>query len=308
MDILHSMRTLGVVARQGSFTAAGRELGLSTTSISRIVADLEAELGVLLLNRTTRQVALTEPGLEFVQASAGVLEEVELLCRRTKETRAQPSGTLRIASLVGFGNDCLAPAISVFRERYPEIKIYLEVGTDVVDLIDQPFDIAIRTSELKDSSMVARTITNQKAIIVAAPALVNKLGMPRSLEDLKHFPSVTLIGGKWGRTHQFHFENEVISFETSRDYVVNSLPALRNTIVSGYGFGIALDFSVARDLDEGRLVQLLPDYKSTEQSIYAVFPNRRYLPAKVRLFIDFLSEMFSQRKQNGNNRGQTTFK
>jgi DNA-binding transcriptional LysR family regulator len=90
--------------------------------------------------------------------------------------------------------------------------------------------------------------------------------------------------------------------------VVNSLPALLNTIVSGYGFGIALDFSVARDLDEGRLVQLLPDYKSTEQSIYAVFPNRRYLPTKVRLFIDFLSEKFSPRKQNENDRGQSTIK
>ena len=294
MDMLYSMRTLGVVARQGSFTAAGRELGLSTTSVSRIVANLEADLGVLLLNRTTRQVALTEPGLEFVQASTGVLEEVELLCRRTKEMRAQPSGTLRIASLVGFGNDCLAPAITVFRERYPKIKVYLEIGTEVVDLIDQPFDIAIRTGELKDSSMIARKITSQKAIIVAAPALVNKLGMPRSLDDLKHFPSVTLVGGEWGRTHQFQFANEVISFEPSRDYVVNSLPALRKVIVSGDCFGIALDFSVARDIDEGRLVQLLPDYKATEQSIYAVFPSRRYLPAKVRLFIDFLSEMFSQ--------------
>ena len=298
MDMLYSMRTLGVVARQGSFTAAGRELGLSTTSISRIVADLEADLGVLLLNRTTRQVALTEPGLEFVQASAGLLEEVELLCRQTKEKQAQPSGTLRIASLVGFGNDCLASAIPAFRERYPKIKVYLEVGSDVVDLIDQPFDIAIRTSELKDSSMIARKITSQKAIIVAAPALVNKLGMPRSLDDLEHFPSVTLVGGEWGRTHQFQFANEVISFEPSRDYVVNSLPALRKVIVSGDCFGIALDFSVARDIDEGRLVQLLPDYKATEQSIYAVFPSRRYLPAKVRLFIDFLSEMFSQGKQN----------
>jgi LysR family transcriptional regulator for bpeEF and oprC len=195
--------------------------------------------------------------------------------------------------LVGFGNNCLAPAIPVFRERYPEIEVYLEVGTDVVNLIEQPFDVAIRVGILKDSSLIARKICTQKAIILAAPAFVRKFGLPHSLEDLKHFPSVTQISGQWGRNHQFNFGKKTMSFETPRDYVVNSSSALRNALLTGCGYGIALEFSVAHDVENGHLVRLLPDYESAQQAIYAVYPNRRYLPAKVRLFIDFLGERFS---------------
>ena len=140
MEFVNAMRVFGEVARHESFTAAAKELRLSTASVSRIIGELENDLGVRLFNRTTRRVQPTDAGMEFLRSSTGVLEEIELLRSQTRERHNSPSGLLRVSSVTGFGNECLAPAIPGFLERYPGIKISVDISNRMVDLVEEHYD------------------------------------------------------------------------------------------------------------------------------------------------------------------------
>ena len=145
MDLIVAMRVMTEVSRLGSFTAAGRELGFSTASVSRIIAELESDLDVRLINRTTRQLSLTEAGEELVQRSLGVLEELDALRSYVRDRHETPRGRLRVSCVTGFGNECLAPAIPAFLERFPQLQISLDISNRNVDLIEEHYDVAIRS-------------------------------------------------------------------------------------------------------------------------------------------------------------------
>ncbi|RWL78703.1 MAG: LysR family transcriptional regulator [Mesorhizobium sp.] len=286
------MRIAIEVARLGSFTAAARELRLSAPSVSRIVAELEADLGVRLFNRTTRQLSLTEAGLEFVQKSSGILEELDNMRSAVRERHDTPRGQLRVSCVTAFGNECLAPALPEFLQRFPQLGISLELGNRFVDLIEERYDVAIRVGPLSESSMVAHKISTQKIIFVASPEFCRKFGMPKSLDAIRSYPSVTQVSGEWGRIHQFRYLGEIVDFEVLQQFTMNSARAVKNACLTGYGYSLLADFMVAKDLKENRLVRLLPDYEPVEQPIYAFYPQRRHTPRKVRVFIDYLSEIF----------------
>ena len=295
MRFITAMRVFGEVARLGSFTAAGRELRLSTASVSRIVAELEADLGARLFNRTTRKIGLTDAGGEFLQRSTGILEEIEILRGQTRERHDVPRGTLRVSSLTAFGNESLAPAIPEFLERYPGLRISVDISNRFVDLVEEHYDVAIRVGAPQDSSLIAQRITTQRIIFVATPDYCRRHGMPRSIDDIRHHRSIIQISGEWGRVHRFKHGGRTIEFETPRDFVVSSPVAVRNAVLTGYGYTLAVDFAVANDIAEGRLVRLLPDYVPIEQPVNAIIPHRRYIPAKTRVFVDYLLETFGER-------------
>lgn len=303
MDMLAGMRVVGAVARQGSFTSAATELGLSSASISRIVAELEADLGVRLFNRTTRKMSLTDTGQDFVQRSTGILEEVDTLRGQARERHDAPRGTLRISSVTSFGNACLAPAIPDFLSLYPDLKLSLEISTRFVDLVEEHFDVAIRVGWQRESSLIAKKICAQRIVFVATPDYCRRFGSPQTFHDLQKHRSIIQISGEWGRVHKFRYGNNIVEFEPSTDVVVSSPEAARNATLTGYGYCLTTDFSVAKDIAEGRLLQLLPDYEPVEQILYATFPHRHYLPAKVRVFVDFLVERFASSKQLGDTVG-----
>ena len=298
MDMIATMRVVGEVARFCSFTAAGRELKLSTPSISRLVGELEADLGVRLFNRTTRRIALTEAGEQFLRRSTIILEEIESLRDETRERHGKPQGRLRISCVNGFGNVCLAPVIPAFLERYPNLQIEVNISNRQVDLVEEHYDVAIRVGalgNLEDSSMAARQIFVQKMIFVATPEYGRRHGAPQTLDDLKNHRTIMQISGTWGRIHRLRCPDGTVEYRVPDDFVLSSPMAVRNAALMGYGCALLGNFMVTDDIAAGRLVQLLPEYESMEQPIYAIFPHRTYVPAKVRVFVDYLVESFGHR-------------
>ncbi|WP_287172597.1 LysR family transcriptional regulator [Mesorhizobium sp.] len=287
-----AMRIAIEIARHGSFTAASRELRLSAPSVSRIMAELEADLGVRLFNRTTRQLNLTDAGIEFVQKSSGILEELDTMRSVVRERHDTPRGQLRVSCVMAFGNECLAPALPEFLRRFPQLDISLDLGNRLVDLIEEHYDVAIRVGPLSDSSMIAQKIYTQRIIFVASPEFCRRFGMPKSVDEVRSYPSVTQVSGEWGRTHQFRYLGEIIDFEVAQHFRMNSARAVKNACLTGYGYSLLPDFIVADDLAQNRLVQLLPNYEPVEQSIYAFYAQRRHTPQKIRVFIDYLAEVF----------------
>ncbi len=293
MEFVSAMRVFGEVARHESFTAAAKELRLSTASVSRIIGELENDLGVRLFNRTTRRVQTTDAGMEFLRSSTGVLEEIESLRSQTRERHNSPRGLLRVSSVTGFGNECLAPAIPGFLERYPGIKISVDISNRMVDLIEEHYDIAIRVGPLEDSSLIAKKIFDQRHIFVATPGYCERFGAPKTLDELSRHRSISQISGEWGRAHQFKHRKSLVTFKSPEDCVVSSPGAARNAVLTGYGYTLLPDYLAIDDIANGRLIQLLEDYKPVAQPIYALMPHRRYVPAKARVFFDYLMEHFS---------------
>lgn len=289
-----AMRIAIEVARHGSFTAASRELGLSAPSVSRIMAELEADLGVRLFNRTTRQLNLTDAGMEFVQKSSGILEELDTMRSVVRERHETPRGQLRVSCVMAFGNECLAPALPEFLRRFPQLDISLDLGNRLVDLIEEHYDVAIRVGPLSDSSMIAQKIYTQRIVFVASPGFFRRFGVPKSVDEIRSYPSVTQVSGEWGRTHQFRYLGEIVDFEVPQHFRMNSARAVKNACLTGYGYSLLPDFMVADDLAENRLVQLLPNYEPVEQSIYAFYAQRRHTPQKIRVFLDYLAEIFGR--------------
>jgi len=293
MDFVNAIRIFGEVARHESFTAAAKELRFSTASVSRIIGELENDLGVRLFNRTTRRVQPTDAGLEFLRRSTGVLEEIELLRGQTRERHNSPRGLLRVSSVTAFGNECLTLAIPGFLERYPGIKISVDISNRVVDLIEEHYDVAIRVGPLEGSSLIAKKIFDQRVIFVATPGYCERFGVPKTIEDLTRHRSISQISGEWGRVHQFKYRNSLVTYKSPEDCVVSSPGAARNAVLTGYGYTLLAEFLVTDDIANGRLVRLLKDYKPVNQPIYALMPHRRYVPAKARVFFDYLVEHFS---------------
>lgn len=292
MDMTQAMRVAVEVARVESFGGAARELRLSTASVSRIVADLEADLGVRLFNRTTRQLSLTDAGQDFVRESAAMLEQLENIRNRVRERHDVPRGELRVSCVAAFGSECLAPVLPGFLSRFPQLCVSVDVGNRIVDLIEEHYDVAIRVGPLRDSSMVAQKIASQKILAVATPLFCKRHGTPKTLEDLASLPSITQISGDWGQLHQFRLRGETIDFEVPRHCTMNSAAAVKNACLIGYGYSLLPDFMVAKDIADNRLVRLLPDYEPEEWPIYAFYADRRYIPQKVRVFVNYLGETF----------------
>lgn len=294
MEFVHAIRVFAEVVRFESFTAAARELRLSTASVSRIVGELENDLGVRLLNRTTRRVQPTDAGLDFLRDSAGLVDEIESLRSQTRERHNSPRGLLRVSSVTGFGNECLAAAIPGFLESYPEVRISVDINNRVVDMIEEHYDVSIRVGPLEDSALVAKKIYNQRMIFVATPEYCERFGEPKKLADLKRHRSISQINGEWGREHQFTYRKKLLTFKNPEDFVVSSPSAVRNAVLTGYGYALLGNYFATNDIANGRLVHLLKDYKPIDQPIFALMPHRRYMPAKARVFLDYLAEHFSE--------------
>lgn len=296
MDMLTGMRVAIEIARLGNFKEAGSELRLSPASVSRIVAELEDHLGARLFNRTTRHCGLTDAGRDFASRSAALLEELDALRDTIRERQDVPHGTLRISCVAAFAHECLAPALPSFLLRYPKLAVSVDVGNRLVDLVGDHYDVAIRLAPLRDSLMISQKIFTQRIIIVAAPSLCRMHGTPHSLDDLGALPSVTQISGDWGRVHQFRYDEATVDFSVPQHFTMTSAHAVKNACLTGYGYSLLPDFMVAQEIRQGRLIQLLPDYKPVERPIYALYAERRYTPQKIRVFLDFLADAFVTRE------------
>lgn len=291
-DPLFEMSVFSRVVGAGSLSAAARDLGVSTAVVSRKLAALESRLGVRLLHRTTRKLSLTDEGAAYHDACARILAEIDEADAAAAARRVEPQGVLKVALPASFGRGYIAPLVPQFAARFPKVKLALSLSDRVVNVVEEGYDLAVRIGELGDSSLAARRLAPNRRVVCASPEYLRKHGTPRTPEDLARHNCLT--------TTDFHLTWEFTapdgrrgSVRVSGAHACDNWEVLREWAAAGLGVALKSTWDVRRYLEEGSLVALFPGYSfDTDVAIYAIYPHRRYLPAKTRVFIDFLVESF----------------
>ncbi|WP_133471673.1 LysR family transcriptional regulator [Paraglaciecola marina] len=289
MNIEH-LRLFVRIAATHNISLAGSELGLSPAVASAHINKLEENLGVRLIHRTTRKVSLTEDGQAFLHHAENVLDSVEAARASVGAGSLSPSGTLRIAAPASFGRMHLLPALSDFLDANPQLKVDLKLSDSIVDLVEGGFDIAVRNSGLKDSSLIARRLAPDKRILCASPDFLANNGKPDTPQDLANFNCISLMGLD---TWRFKDGNNIISVKAKGSFSTDNGEAIRDACTNGMGITINSTWSAYKQLQSGELVEVLPDYPLVANTaIWAVYPSSRMLAPKVRAFIDYYLEFF----------------
>ncbi|MGH1483182.1 MAG: LysR family transcriptional regulator [Geminicoccales bacterium] len=298
MNTLEGMNFLVEAVDSGSFSAAGRRLGLAPSSIARGIGALEDELGVRLLNRTTRSLSLTEAGRLYHERAQRILAEVEETNLSITQLEANPRGTLRLNVPSAFGRAHIAPMLPEFLSTFPDVMIDLSTTDAFIDPVEEGIDLVIRIGELKDSSLVARKLAPNKRVICAAPDYFEHHGRPSMPDDLRGHNCLIYKRGNdrviWhlrddgGITHDIAITGDVQT---------NNTEALRAIVLGGQGIAILPTWFVGDDVRNGRLEIVFEDYTvsptALDTNIYAVFPYNRHLSPKVRAFVDALLKRFT---------------
>lgn len=289
MADLLDLKIFARVVESGSLSAAGRELQLSPTVVSKRLTRLEEQLGARLIQRTTRQLTLTEVGEGYHERVLNVLtalEEADSFISGSGE----PRGLLRVSAPTGFGRLHIAPRLNPFLRAFPEVKLELDLSDDYVDLIAGGFDVVVRIGSLGDSSMVARKLAPNRRLLVATPDYLSEHGEPETLADLdRHQLLTTMSQPEW---HLDGPEGAIV-YRPASLLLTNSSEVVREGIVSGLGIGLRSTWDISEELQAGKLRPVLPDHAgSSRVAIWAIYPSRRLVPPKVRAFIDHLAEIY----------------
>lgn len=294
---LRDMELFVLVVQSGSFSAAGRRVGLSPASVSRYINALEDKLGVRLLNRTSRKLSLSDMGAIFLQRAERILNDVRETQIEVTQEHVRPQGTLHVHSRMLVGLQYIAPALPAFLAQYPEINIDLTLSNDDVDIIEHNIDIDIRIGQLADSSLIARKLVDSERVLCATPEYL--AGRPAITEpnDLLEHNCLAYRINLGGVTWRFlSADGALIEVPVTGSMRTNSGPALHIAMMEGLGISLMPDWAVTRELAAGRLVRLLPQYRisftSFENAVYAVYSPTRHLPVKARVFIDYLARHF----------------
>jgi DNA-binding transcriptional LysR family regulator len=292
VDRIESMQVFAKVVAKQSFSGAARELRLSQAVVSKHVSALESWLGAQLLNRTTRRLNLTEIGALVYERSERILDEIDEVQQSTSALQTAPRGVLRLAAPVSFGITQLGPALAEYLSRYPEVVVDVTLDDRFVDLVEEGFDLALRVGALKDSSLIARRLAPVRFVLCASPGYVRQYGEPRQPDELSDhrclFYSLRAIPGEW----RFVGPEGEVALRISGRFRSNSGNMLHAAMLAGAGIGLAPTFVVGRDLAEGRLVPLMPNYRPIETELSAIYPPAKNPSAKVRSLIDFLVTRF----------------
>lgn len=294
MDKLACMHAFVTVVEAGGFSEAARRLGVSKALISKQVAQLEESLDVRLLHRTTRRVSATSTGQAYFERCRPLLNEFDELDDAMQFDNSKPTGELRIEAPVTFAELHLMSVISLFSRRYPDISLNIDLTDHIVDLIEERIDVAIRIGDLADSSLVARKLGEITMLVCATPAFIRKHGEPTRPQQLKNYECVVDSNYPGGRQWTLGTGKKQLSVEVNANLTVNSARAARELVLAGHGICLLPSFIVTEDLKKGKLKRLFPGYCCEPVGFYAVYPHRKHLSAKVRLFIDTALEHFSE--------------
>ena len=290
MEDFSAIPVFTAVVATGSFSAAARSLNISKSAVSKRITQLELRLGVRLLHRTTRKLSLTEAGERYYEHAAQALTAAGKAEDAVTELQGEPQGTLRISTPMSFGRLHLARLIPKLMKRYPKLEIDLIMDDRNVDLIAEGFDIAIRSGVLQDSTLVARKLAPLRYALCASPDYIAKNGMPQTPAALSAHNCLLFSYAGDVNEWAFHRSGGVESVQVAGNYRVNNSEALIEAIRQGIGIGRLPTFVSGPDVASGRLLSLLEDYPMPNNTFYAVFPERQYLPAKVRAFLEFAIE------------------
>ncbi|MCF7557049.1 LysR family transcriptional regulator [Pseudomonas petrae] len=292
MDVFLAMTVFVKVVEGGSMTAAARQCEMSTTMVGNHLKALEQRLGVSLLQRTTRRQNLTEFGLEYYRRCVEVLGLVNDSERMAEQAQTEPSGTLRVTAPPAFGAERLAPLLSDFVQRYPEIKVEVVLSKQTMDLIEHGFDAAIRLGTPESSALIARPLQDYTLTICAAPNYLKRRGTPMTADDLRDHDCLAFAypaGDDWraaDKLWRLTGPDGVMEVPVSGSMIVNSTPALRQAVLAGMGVSMLPDVLISEDLASGKLVPLLQDYQPPSRTLWLMYPQDRYRLPKVRQFVE----------------------
>lgn len=290
MNRLSEMQAFTESVREGSFSAASRALGLSPSAISKLVTRLEERLQVRLLNRTTRQISLTEAGQRFYLRCNEIIHELEDAESEIGEYGELPQGLLKVNCSPGFAQHQLLPLLSGFHAQYPGLQVELTLTGKTIDLIAEGVDLAIRLGELADSSLIASALGRSDRIVCAAPAYLAREGTPETPADLEAHNCLCLTSRDDVNTWKFGQGEAQEEISVSGNFKTDNVNALLEYGLAGGGILRLSGFMLNRAIQAGQLVPLLTEYDPQPQWVNIVYPHRRFLPAKVRLFIDYLKQ------------------
>jgi DNA-binding transcriptional LysR family regulator len=292
MDKLISMRAFTKVVDHGSFSEAARDMRLSRSAISKYVIDLEAELGVQLVNRTTRSASPTDNGRLYYERCVAILADIKEADLTVSHLQVTPRGTLKVNAPMSFATLHLGKAIAAFMERYPELDIQLILSDQQVDTVQEGFDVTIRIANVADSSLIVRKIAPAPRVLCASPAYLKRRGTPKHPNDLRSHDC--LLYGYLGTGLQWNLTGKDGDhwLRVSAKLCTNNAEVLCDAAASGRGIALLPTFIAGPSLRSGKLRSILAQYQAPALSVCALYPPTRHLSMKVRVFIDFLLERF----------------
>jgi DNA-binding transcriptional LysR family regulator len=292
MDRFSQMRVFAGVIEAGSFVGASDALQMSRPAVSRHVADLEARLGVRLIQRTTRRLSLTPEGEVFHARVRDLLAGMDDAEAEISAGKVEPSGLLRVNAPVTFGILHLAPLWGEFRALHPQVRFDVTLSDRVVDLVDEGYDLAVRIARLPDSSLVSRQLAATRIVACASPAYLRRRGRPKAPPDLKGHDLIAYTYWSGRDAWRFDGPDGPVSFRADAVMHTNNGDTCRAAALAGQGIVLQPTFLVGPDLASGKLVQVMPGYAGPELGIYAVYPSRKHLLPKTRALVDFLAAAF----------------
>jgi DNA-binding transcriptional LysR family regulator len=288
-----------VLASAGSLSAAARELGITTPAVSKHLAQMEARLGVSLVNRTTRRMSMTPEGDLYLEHARRILSEIDGMQQLLGVSKATPKGLLRVNATLGFGRSYVAPLISRFVRQYQQVEVQLQLSVNPPALTEDSFDVCIRFGAPPDARVIARHIAPNRRLLCAAPAYLTRHGTPKVPNDLTKHNCIGIRQGEeayglWRLSSGRGKSATTEAIKTRGNLTTNDGEIAVNWALDGHGILMRAEWDIQRHLASGRLVQVLPAYFTPDADIYAVYPQRHQLAARVRAFVDFVAMSFSQ--------------
>lgn len=295
---LADLRLFCVVVRNRSFAATARELGVSKAAVSKRIALLESAVQERLFHRTTRNVSLTAQGDIVHQWAQRILEDVDLMGDAIAREKAAPSGLLRLCSSTGFGRSRLAPALSELARQFPQLEIQVELFDRPVDLVEEGFHLDIRIGQVREGNVIKRRIARNRRVLCAAPAYLERCGMPQSLADLQAHRCIPIRErdqdfGRW----ELDGPDGLVALKVSGPLSANNGEIVRQWAIDGHGIILRSTWDVGREIAAGLLVPVLPQYFQ-QADVWAVYPSRLSVSARVRVCVEFLENWFAQTGMN----------
>ncbi|MGD9945742.1 MAG: LysR family transcriptional regulator [Burkholderiaceae bacterium] len=291
MRNISDMEVFVRAVRCGSLSAAGRTMDLTPAAVSYRLNKLENSIGTRLLHRTTRRLILTEDGRDYLREAERLIGEIEQVEAAISHRDEMPQGTLKVTIPSSFGRQHIAPVLPKFLKRHPHLRLHLIMSDDLIDIISEGVDLAIRICELKDSEFIARKLAPDRRVVCASPDYLKRHGTPQRPADLVEHNCLVLSQQPYW---SFNGPNGYERVKVGGSFECNNGEAIRDAALAGLGIALKATWDVAGAIKTGRLVQILDDYpNASETSVWAVYPSRRNVPAKVTAFIAFMKEHFS---------------
>lgn len=297
MNKLQAMEVFVQVVDAGGFTKAADNMKLPKATVSTLVQGLEQALAVKLLHRTTRQISVTADGAAYYERCLRILSDVKEAEEALSNNRLNPGGRLRVDVSTGLANNMIIPALSTFFERYPDIQLEMGCSDRPVDLIEEGVDVAIRGGTLPDSGLIARRLGLIDFVTCASPAYLQKFGRPTHPNELAQHRCINYFSPKTGKVFDWDFmrDGETIALAAPANLAVNDSTAYTSAGLAGLGILMMPNYMTGKLIDSGLLERVLPDWTTSPLPVHAVYPQNRHLSAKVRVFVEWVADLFVSR-------------